>query len=178
MRPFARSRDYRERILYAFGGAFRLVWISYSPHTGPVTYLYAWKKRLCPQFMGRTCGIHSRDTKWSPRLLKMYAWWWWGLLWCWVAFVQYHSHRLAGKQNQKINSPTYIQIIYRLSKKKITLRKKLFIQNISFEQNREIRVLKECFIPNHLVSLILCGMCSRLDDQRILRECKNRLAPK
>ena len=27
--------------------------------------------------------------------------------------------------------------------------------------------MKECFIPNHLVS-VLCGMCSRLDEQEAL----------
>ena len=52
-------------------------------------------------------------------------------------------------------------------KKKFTPRKLLIIFKMVYEQWIIIHLIKECVIPNHLVSL-LCGMCSRLDERKAL----------
>ena len=50
---------------------------------------------------------------------------------------------------------------------KFTLRKLSFILKVSYERKVIIYFLKECYIPNRLVSC-LCVMCSRLDEQDAL----------
>ena len=52
-------------------------------------------------------------------------------------------------------------------KKKFTPRKMLIILKFIYEKWIIIHLLKECFIPNHLVPFV-CGICSRSDEQEAL----------
>ena len=57
--------------------------------------------------------------------------------------------------------------VNRVSQQKFTPRNLLIILKIIYEQYIIIHLMKECFIPNHVISF-LYGMCSRLDEQEAL----------
>ena len=76
-------------------------------------------------------------------------------LWSWCIFVL----------NWQINLSTGMYTVW--VKKKFTPRTLLIVLKIIYEQYIIIYRMKECFIPNRLVSF-LCGMCSCMNEQEAL----------
>ena len=76
----------------------------------------------------------------------------------------FHS-KPKNKTSQIVNSKD----LYRVSKKKknLTLGKLLFNFKFSYQRNIVVHILKEYFIPDHLVPF-LCDLCLRLGDQEAL----------